>query len=411
MVRQVTGALAVAVGVILAAGCGGSGSGGSAAAPGCPAGAPSPAPPGRHAGPGGLLRPGPVLAAICQYGSGSPALARRIVLRARAAAGLAAVIDSGGPVTRGTRRCDQPGQRLPYPQVLVFGYPSGQVSRVAVVTLTCDRAIVTAHGHSAVLGFAIASDLFALSGVGRHPRGPRTPSLIGMDAVTAAAVARHHRFSVYVDGGVTDVAAPFGSVVFQSLPAGLPDSWPDRQVDVVVAVRTSPPCAAGQLALSYAGGGAGAGNDFGTLLIGDRSSRPCTLSGPLHVSGLDLAGRKVTATVGLRVTGVAVLSPGVGTTRTSQGGTVTGLRPGDLTGVITLRAEYRDGPARVDHGLCVPLWVVPASWRVTLADGTSLVVANVDRHDRGLVPSGGFVTCRGRLEGAGSVTVTGSLSG
>ncbi|HEX5190015.1 MAG TPA: PASTA domain-containing protein [Streptosporangiaceae bacterium] len=412
MVRQVTGALAVAVGVMLAAGCGGSGSGGPAGAPGCPADAPSPAPPGRPAGPGGLLRPGPVVAAICQYGSGAHPLALRVVLRARAAAGLAAVIDSGGPVTRGTRRCDQPGRQLPYRQVLAFGYPSGQVSRVAVTQLTCDRGVVTALGHSAVLGFGIASDLFALSGAGRHPRGPRTPSLIGMDAVTAAAVARHHRFSVYVDGGVDDVAAPFGSVVFQSPPAGLPDSEPGRQVDVVVAVRTSPACVAGQLELSYLGGGAGAGNDFGTLLIGDRSSRPCTLTGPLHVSGLDLAGRKVTATVGYPVTGVAVLSPGIGTVaRSSPGGTGTGMHPGDLTGVSTLRAEYRDGPAGVDRGLCAPLWVVPASWRVTLAGGTSLVVANINRHDRGLVPSGGLVTCRGRLDGAGSATVTGSLSG
>ena len=417
MMRRVTGALVATVTACLAAGCGGNGNGWSAqaTAPACPAVAPPSAAPGRSAGAGGLIRPGPVAAAICQYGrSGSAKAApyRRIVLRARAAAGLAAVVDSGGPVTHSTRQCDRPDQQLPYSQVLVFGYRSGQISRVAIAQLSCDRAVVTARGRSAVLGFGVAADLFALSMVSRHPRGPSTPRLLGLSAGEAAAAARRHHFSIYVGGGVIDPSVRFGTVVYQSLPAGLRGSGPGHQVDVIVAVRTSPPCAGGQLALSYLGGEAGAGNDFGTLLIGDRSPRPCTLEGPLHVTGLDRNGQKVTSTARFPVAGVTVLSPGVGTvTRSGPGGALTGLNPGDLTGIVTLQAEYRDGPARVDNGLCAPLWVVPASWRVTLQDETSLVVANVDRNNRGLVRSGGFVTCRGRLGAAGPATVTGSLSG
>lgn len=417
MTWRVTGALVAAVIACLAAGCGGSGNGWSvrATASACPAAAPSSAAPGKVAGPGGLIKPGPVVVTICQYdsaGSARTAPLRRIVLRGPAAAGLAAVVDSGEPVTGATRRCDRPAQLLPYSQIFVFGYRAGRVSRVAAAQLTCDRAVVTSQGRSAVLGFAAAAGLFAITSVPRHPHGPRTPALIGLNAVTAAGVARHHRFSVSFGGGVVDPAVPFGAVVFQSLPAGVPDSGPGREVDVIVAVRRSPPCVAGQLAVSYAGGEAGAGNDFGTLLIGDRSPRPCTLTGPLHVAGLDRDGHRVTSSVRFPLSGVTVLSPGLGAiTRSSAGGALTGLEPGDLTGVLTVRAEYRDGPANVDNGLCAPLWVIPASWRVTLPGGASVVVANVARHSHGLVPSGGFVTCRGRLGVAGPGTVTGSLSG
>ena len=61
-------------------------------------------------------------------------------------------------------------------------------------------------------------------------------------------------------------------------------------------------------------------------------------------------------------------------------------------------SEYRDGPASVDSGLCEPLWVVPATWRVVLPGGSALTVPNADPANRArLVSSGGFVTCRGRL--------------
>ncbi len=410
MKRQVTGALVLAVVAILAAGCGGSGSGGSAriTAPGCPAGAPPSAPPGRSAGPGGLIRPDPSVVTLCQYGSGGSgraALALRITLRHRAAAGLAAVVDSGGPVTRSTRRCDRPGQQLPYPQVLVFAYRPGQVSRVSVTQLSCDRAVLTARGRSAVLGFSVAADLFALSMMSRHPSGPRTPGLIGLRAGDAAAAARRHHFGIYFDGGVIDPAARFGTVVFQSLPAGIRDGGPGHQVDVVLAVREIAALRARSARAELPGRRSGAGNDFGTLLISDRSSRPCTLGGPLRVAGLNRAGHRVTTAVRVPVAGVSVLSPGVGSvTRTSQG-PLDGVTPGDLVGMIVLRAEYRDGPARVDNGLCEPLWVVPASWRVTLPGSASLVAANRDRHNRGLVRSGGFVTCRGGLGLAAPATV------
>ena len=124
---------------------------------------------------------------------------------------------------------------------------------------------------------------------------------------------------------------------------------------MIIAVQKSPPCQARQLALSYLGGQPGAGNDFGTLLISDHAQRACALHGPLRVAGLDRAGRRVTSAVGFPLTGVTVLSPGVGAiSHAGPEGALTGLAPGDLAGMIVLQAEYRDGPANVDSGLCMP---------------------------------------------------------
>jgi len=203
---------------------------------------------------------------------------------------------------------------------------------------------------------------------------------------------------VLFDGGVVDSAAGFGTVVFQSLPANVTDTMPGQQVDVILAVRSSPACSAGQLALSYLGGGPGAGNDFGTLLIRDISARPCTLKGPLQVTGLDGAGRPDTETVRDQVAGVTVLSP-----RAIQR---QGTALGELVGVLVLGAEYRDGPATVDNGSCVPLWVIPTSWRILVPGGQYLTVANADRASPvKLVGSGGLVTCRGQLGAPGPAYV------
>jgi hypothetical protein len=80
---------------------------------------------------------------------------------------------------------------------------------------------------------------------------------------------------------------------------------------------------------------------------------------------------------------------------------------GAFVASLALAAEYRDGPASVDHGYCQPLWIIPAAWRVTLPHGQVLTVANADR----LNPagsggsSGGLVTCRGELGGIRPATV------
>jgi hypothetical protein len=435
MQRRVTGVLAATVVVFLAAGCGGGRSGGSAriAAPACPAGAPPYAAPGTSAGQQGLVRSDPVSAAICQYSltrQGSrgshgnrgaqdvrakPAFRplHRIVLGRSAAVGLAALVDSAGNPTPNVRACVRPANRLPSAQFLVFGYASGPVIRVTVEQFTCELAVVTANRRSGVLTSLVASDLLAVTMVSGHARGPRTPGLLGMSAARAVAAARHRGFTVYFDGSAIDPAARTGTVIFQSLPAGLPDNGPGRQVDVFTAVRQSPPCTAGQLALSYLGGEPATGNDFGTLLVRDRSGHSCALPGPLRVTGLNAAGFPVTTSATFPLDGTTVLSPGARpVARQSGNGKLSGMVPGELLGVIGLQAEYRDGPATVDNGLCTPLWVTPAIWRVALPDGQAMRTANADPSNSfKLVPSGGLVTCRGRLGGNVPATVGSLLAG
>ena len=194
-------------------------------------------------------------------------------------------------------------------------------------------------------------------------------------------------------------------MVFQSPPAGARDSGPGGSVTVLLAARPAARCTASQLALTYLAGGKSAGNDFGTLLIRDLSARPCTLAGPLRVTGLDSAGQPDTTTRVDQVQGGAVLTPDAGPIRWRPPGVLAGTRPGELTGSVPLISEYRDGPAGVDRGLCEPLWVVPASWRVTLPGGV-LTVANAPASNpAGLVRSGGLVTCRGRLGAAAPAAV------
>jgi hypothetical protein len=299
-------------------------------------------------------------------------------------------------LTPRVRSCGQ----IPSAQFLVFGYGTGSVSRVAVEQLTCDMAVVTAGWRSGVLTFSVASDFFAFTMVPRHPRGPRTPRLLGLSAARAVVAARRQHFTVYFDGSAIDPAVRTGTVIFQSLPAGLPDNLPGRQVDVITAVRQSPPCMAGQLALTYLGGEPATGNDFGTLLIRDRSTHACALPGPLRVTGLDAHGVAVTSTVRFPLVGTNVLSPGAGAITRATGGRLSGIASGELIGVLGLQAEYRDGPANVDDGLCTPLWVTPATWRVSLPDGQTIMTVNSDlTNSFKLAPSGGLVTCRGQLGG------------
>ena len=207
---------------------------------------------------------------------------------------------------------------------------------------------------------------------------------------------RRAHFSVVVDGAATDQGAGSGTVVFQSPPAGARTPMAGQQVDVMIAARPAPACRTAQLALSYLGGGAGAGNDFGTVVIRDVSSRPCTLTGPVLATGISQSGRAVTRTLRMNVRGTAVLSPDAGPVRWRAPGRLTGTRPGELAGLVTLAAEYRDGPADVDNGDCSPLWVIPATWRIGLPDGT-LTVANAASVPL-LSTSGGLVTCRGQLD-------------
>src|SRR5258706_2867 len=120
----------------------------------------------------------------------------------------------------------------------------------------------------------------------RHDRGPRTPDLVGLPAAAAAAVSAKRHFSLYVTGARADARARFDYVIFQSLPPGAINAGPGNQVSVIVAVRAAPACLRSQLTLTYRGGGFGAGNDFGGIIIRDTSPQPCRLTGRARGTGL-----------------------------------------------------------------------------------------------------------------------------
>jgi hypothetical protein len=196
--------------------------------------------------------------------------------------------------------------------------------------------------------------------------------------------ARRHGFSVLVGGAVLDTRARFGTVVFQSLPPGAIDVGPGNQVAVALAVQPAPACAPGQLRLGFRYGGAGAGNDFGSLIFRNAGTAPCRLAGRLRVTGINAARHPVTGTIAAVAAPPGILSP--------RAATVPKFSPppaGELAYLWTLGAEYRDDPAG-SSGLCLPFQVVPARWRVALPGGQMMTVSNA-----------GFITCRGHLYSLG----------
>ena len=341
-----------------------------------------------------VIRRGAVVAVICQYAMSRPpkgtGLLSRIVLHGAAASGLAAVLDDARPVTS-PPRCGP----LPYRQLIVFGYRAGPVVAAQVRFGACSSGEVTVGSRSAVFGSPLQDALFFYTSLGRDDRGPRTPGVAGLSAAAAVVAARRLGFSLLVAGAAFDDAVPLGTVVVQSLPPGAADAGPGRQLEVIVAVPHARACTAAQLALSYRGGGFGAGNDFGLIIFRNTGAASCRLAGPVLITGLNAAGHPVTRTAASAFTDPGVLSP-----HAAPVPDFTAPPSGELVYGWTLAAEYRDGPPSVDRGYCKPLWVIPAAWRVVLASGTTFLIRNADPHNRGLASSGGLITCQGRLGSA-----------
>jgi hypothetical protein len=369
----------------------------TARAPDCPARAPAmPAP--RVQGQVRLVRPGPTVAVLCQFSPGTRtsklknSLIPRFVLRGPAAAGLAAVFDGAGPVTRFASHCDRTSSRLPFAQTVMFGYRSGP-SRTVKISYpggnpNCLTAVLTA-GHRGAVLTSLDSDLFNLTGLNPHSHGDRTPNLIGLTvkAVLTRLKKAGFGFSAAFEGAAIDPRATVGTVIFAVPPAGVRVDRMDSQLGILLAVHQAPACTSSQLKPIYLGGEAGAGNDFGAILLRDGSGEPCRLTGPVSVTGLNAAGHPVTVTVSTKVIGPAVLSPRGQLARNRL------PRPGTLAEQISVFAEYRDAP---NGQLCAVHF--PATWRVALPGGQVVKVANTDPANRTKAnKSGGFYTCRRRL--------------
>jgi len=166
------------------------------------------------------------------------------------------------------------------------------------------------------------------------------------------------------------------------------------------------PCRTRQLGFAYTGSAAGACNDFGSIVVWDKSGTACALPGPVRVTGLNRAGHRVTERQKLGVSGTDVLAAhGSGPLWSARRGTY--YRRDDTVAVVVLAAEYRDDPAGPD-GLCTGHQIEAATWRVTLASAAVGLVTNSYQHGpsvRTLPANHGLLTCRGELDRPTPVTI------
>lgn len=163
-------------------------------------------------------------------------------------------------------------------------------------------------------------------------------------------------------------------------------------------------CVPAQLGLAYLAGTPAGDQNFGMIAIWDQSARPCTLTGPIEVSGLDSSWHVMTTVLSYQVT--------VGTALTAYG-----IRPragmrlarGEHAAPLFVSAGYKyEVPGR--HVRCTQR-TEPAAWQLKFGSGGALTVANADPHGpagntHALTANHGLLTCRGALDAAQPVEVT-----
>jgi hypothetical protein len=353
---------------------------------------------------GSLARSHPLVAIICQYAqpSGKSGFRppRRIVLQAVAADGLTAIVDNAQPLNSAARRCAAQARLLGLTQLIRFAYPAGASGSILVSYTACSIAVVTTDGRTGILTSPIQDDLFGYTTAGTTTDGPQTPDVVGLTAMQARAAAHRARFSLQLDGTAMDARVPFGTVIFQSLPAGWRTGMTGggQQIDAITAVGPAPPCTASQLAARYLGGSPGAGNFLGMIVIRNISPRPCQLAGPVGIIGIGRNGHPDTSAVTLPIGFPAILSP-----RAAALPAHDSWPPGEVVASIQLIAEYRDDPASPD-GLCTSHQVSPAAWQITLP-AAQLRISDTFHGPGSFLPSGAFLTCRGHLGAFSPVAV------
>ena len=355
------------------------------------------------------VRPDPVVAVICEYASrsgGRGSLTGQVTLGGRAAGGLAAVVDSAKPMQFQASSCGGDAPEHGHFEVILFGYQAGQGSSATVHQPTCNsQGNVLAGGGSFWLPWNVLDALLYPATDVSGNRGPRAPYLTGISLAAAAAAARRHGLALNLSGVITDTRVPFGSVLYQAVPPGTRSRGREEpSVRVIVAVRPAATCTLAQLGLTYRGNGARRGNDWGAIVISDVGEVPCRLPGSAQITGLDEAGRALTQTYTASITGPSsfldpttaplVLSPRLNPIPDGLAAPY-GFppSPAGLAGAITLTGHYGPPHSR-------SCWVIPAVWRVVIG-GLSRTVQNADpTGPNPIVPSGGYVTCKGNFSAA-----------
>ena len=329
------------------------------------------------------LAPDPAGALACL--TNEPAHKRALIgtgsrLPASVAVVLARLIDQATPADEiVARRC---APKIPL-LLTRFDYPAGPVD--VVESIGCaDGALAYVHNRGYLLPSGVAKYMQAAA----NPAGQGiSPLVMGEPLTKAIAVARQRGDTIELAGELIGRSAP-GTVLLQ---------YPtlDRQITVIAAVRSSQPCQTGQLAMQYLPGSAGAGNDFGTILLRNLSTTWCELDGRITVIGWT-AGHSITPRVEAAVVPNLELSPRA--TAAVPGQTL----PADqLVASVSLTAEYRDDQ---NGSLCTTHRIVPASWHFTVNSITLIVPNGRATAEATPAGAGGLITCRGQF-GATSARV------
>ena len=346
---------------------------------------------------------------ICEYEywpyqQNRPArLTGQATLSPQAADGIAAVVDSAATWRPAASSCGGDLPRHAHAVVVLFGYPGSRVISAIVHQPTCgDYGNVKVGGRSFRLPWPVFSALMAPPADAAGNNGPRAPDLTGLSLAAAATAARQRGLAIQLSGVITDPGAPLGSVLYQSVPAGAPSRLAGGPaVRVIVAVRPAPGCTQAQLRLTYRGNGNYRGTDWGTVVISDAGRAACRLPGSARITGLDQAGRPMTATYTGSIKGTIYTMPTAAPLILSprMGPIPDGLAapygfpppPGGLAAGIRLEGRYGSTPAKARA--CG----VVRAWRVVIA-GVSRTVPIADPAGPDpILPSDPFVSCEGRL--------------
>ncbi len=312
-------------------------------------------------------------------GAGTP-------LPASVAVVLARLIDQAAPADKATATRCAPTAPL---SVARFAYPSGPTD-VVLSTGCSSGAVAYLRDRGYLLPSLLAS---YLQGATDPASEGLTPNVMGRPLSRAVAAAQQAGATMLLEGELVDQAEA-GTVLLQSPTLG-------DQVGVIAAVHRSPPCHARQLAVQYLTGGAGAGNDFGTIMIRNTSDSWCELRGPASVTGIS-AGHPVTNTRTVTVDADLELSPHAHAAVPGK------ASPTDqLAASLRLSAGYRDDAG---GSPCTPHWVVPTSWQVAVGSATLTVANSRASASVSLPGAAGLITCRGRF-GAGPLRTATSLIG
>jgi hypothetical protein len=190
------------------------------------------------------IRSYPAVAMICEYEfwpyQHRPArLTGQVTLGARAADGLAAIVDSARTVHPEPSSCGGDLSRHSHAVIILFGYPGAHVISAAVHQPYCnDQGNILSGGRSFRVPWPVFDALMAPAANSAGNNGPAAPHLTGLSLAAATAAAKRRGLAIQLSGVITDPRAPIGSVLYQGVPAGAATRLRNGPaVPVIVAAR------------------------------------------------------------------------------------------------------------------------------------------------------------------------------